>query len=764
MQKWRPDRPTRGRAIADAIVGRLGNSRSFSITDAYGQIRSWLSAAISAEIDARRTVLWLAPLTILGVLIYFLADEEPNLSATLGLSTFVIVMFGLLRNARESIRVMLVILLAIVVGFTSAKIRTFRADASILKETAITRVDAIVETIDWSANGGRLLLRPLKLGNKIDDIPFRLRTTIAGHMAISPGDHITGIVRLLPPPVPARPGGYDFARDAYFARIGGVGSFLGAVTVLPPTILDWKLGMMTWVDRLRLALTDRIAQSIGGQSGAVAAALFTGKRGYISDQTNDDLRAAGIYHVVFISGLHMVLAAGMVFFLVRGFLVLIPGVALHFPVKQWAAVCAMVGALAYDVFAGSEVATERSLIMTLVMFGAVLVGRRALSMRNLAIAALIIVAMEPESVLGPSFQMSFAAVAALVAAFEHLPPRGDRPPTFNLKHERATKKGPPPTIFDRLLGWLFSHSKTVLLTTLLAEAATGPYSAFHFQRFQPLGLIGNAITIPLIESLAMPIGFVGVIAIPFGLDHAFWRIMGLAVDLMLYLSALVASTPFATQALPAISIASLASLTFGFLWITLWSSGLRLLGILPILLGLIFSFHNNRPDVVVARDGLSLAARGPDGKLMIMGKGASAFVVAQWLSADGDMRRPTDTSLRQGTFCNSTGCFARITDGKSIAISLRARDLADDCKAVAIIVTPLEMPNDCSALSIDAKVTQSLGSIALLPDGTGGYHIQGSRSATYDRPWSQKPKPTITQPSTTPAEPEDPADQPITPR
>ena len=128
------------------------------------------------------------------------------------------------------------------------------------------------------------------------------------------------------------------------------------------------------------------------------------------------------------------------------------------------------------------------------------------------------------------------------------------------------------------------------------------------------------------------------------------------------------------------------------------------------------------------------------------------------------MRRPTDTSLRQGTFCNSTGCFARITDGKSIAISLRARDLADDCKAVAIIVTPLEMPNDCSALSIDAKVTQSLGSIALLPDGTGGYHIQGSRSATYDRPWSQKPKPTITQPSTTPAEPEDPADQPITPR
>jgi len=764
MQNWRPDRPKRPQAIGASLIGRLGKSAPFDLADAAGHLRTWVTGAILAEIDARRFLLWLAPLSMVGVLLYFLAEEEPNIWASLSLSVALLMAFIIFQGARDSIRFFLVAFLVVAMGFTSGSLRTLRSDAPILKETVITHVDAIIETIDWSVTGGRLLIRPIKLGNNSADIPFRLRISVAGRTPISSGDHISALVRLLPPPFPARPGGYDFARDAYFARIGGVGSALGSVTLLPPIQTDWRLDVMARVDRLGIALTDRIAQSIGGQSGAVAAALFTGKRGYISNETNDALRAAGIYHVVSISGLHMVLAAGMVFFLVRGVLVLIPGVALRFPIKQWAAAAAMVGATAYDIFAGSEVATERSLIMSLVMFGAILIGRRALSMRNLAFAALIIVVIEPESVLGPSFQMSFAAVAALVAAFEHLPPRGDRPPSFSSRLNRVLQKGPPPNLFDRLLGWLFNHSKTVLLTTCLAEAATGPYSAFHFQRFQPLGLIGNALTIPLIESLAMPVGFLGVLAIPFGLDHWFWKFMGWAVDGMLYLSGLVASPPFATQALPAISIASLLCLTFGLLWLTLWSSQLRYLGVVPILLGLSLTLYNTRPDVVVARDGLSLAARGPDGKLMIMGKGASAFVVAQWLSADGDMRRPNDATLRQGAYCNPSGCFAHLMDGKSITISLHERDLAEDCNTISIVVTPLELPSECRALSIDHKVTQSLGSIALLPDGAGGYTIQGARSATYDRPWSPKPKPVTPLETFPTAEPEDPTAQPITPR
>jgi competence protein ComEC len=766
MQMGRPPSQKPWQAAVETLSGYRAHVGSTTLGELRASFIARLMTLVAAESSARRPFLWLAPLGMVGVLVYFSADEEPALWAPLSLAGVLGVTLLALREALASVRYVLFALLAITLGFSVATLLTVRSDAPILQDVSISRFEAIVETIDWSATGGRLLLRPLKLQNRTLGLPFRLRATVSGRPILSPGDHIGGTIRLLPPPQPARPGGYDYARDAYFARIGGVGSILGSLTVLPPVVLDRQLSLMTWVDRLRLSLTDRIANAVGGQSGAVAAALFTGKRGYISDQTNDVLRAAGIYHVVSISGLHMVLAAGMVFFLVRGLLVLLPGVPLRFPIKQWAAASAMVGATAYDIFAGSEVATERSLIMTLFLFGAILAGRRALSMRNLVMSALVILVMEPESVLGPSFQMSFAAVAALIAAFERLPPPSDRHPTFASAVSTSVKEAPPPSLLGRGGQWLINHSRTVFLTTLLAEAATGPFSAFHFQRFQPLGLIGNALTIPLIESLAMPIGFIGVFAIPFGLDGPFWKVMGYSVDLMLYVSNLVASTPFATRALPAISVTSVLFLSFGLLWLTLWSTRLRLLGILPALIGIAIALTGTRPDIVIARDGLSLAARGPDGRLAVMGKGASAFVVAQWLSADGDMRQPTDASVRRGPLCNATGCITKLHDGKPLTLTLRERDLAEDCKLAIVLVTPLDAPADCKALTVDKTRSALLGSVELFPDASGSYTVKGARRAGYDRPWS--PKPIVTAPpiDTAPAtaEPDDPTLQPITPR
>ena len=208
-------------------------------------------------------------------------------------------------------------------------------------------------------------------------------------------------------PEAARPGGYDFARDAYFNRIGAVGSLTGKVEIrAPPSAPPYDLALNAAIDRARNALTRRIADVIGGQAGAVAAALVTGKRGLIDDDTNQILRGAGIYHIVSISGLHMVLAAGTFFWLARALLALSSFAALHWPCKKIAAVVAMIGATAYCVFSGSEVATERSLIMILVMLGAILIDRPALSLRNLALSALIVLAREPETILGPSFQMS----------------------------------------------------------------------------------------------------------------------------------------------------------------------------------------------------------------------------------------------------------------------------------------------------------------------------------------------------------------------
>jgi competence protein ComEC len=266
-------------------------------------------------------------------------------------------------------------------------------------------------------DGKRLLVRLTDLkGIDAAARPHLVRVTLRKVDGLMAGQFIAAKARLLPPPQPAWPGGYDFGRDAYFRGIGAVGSILGSVTrPEPPTQPPVSLRLAAAVDEARNVVTQRIATAIGGPAGGVGAALVTGKRGLIPEPTNDVLRAAGIYHIVSISGLHMVLAAGTFFWLARALLSLAPSLALLWPAKKLSAATAMLGAIAYCVFSGSDVATVRSLIMSLVMFGAVLVDRPALSVRNLTISAIVVLAREPEALLGPSFQMSFGAVAALAA-------------------------------------------------------------------------------------------------------------------------------------------------------------------------------------------------------------------------------------------------------------------------------------------------------------------------------------------------------------
>jgi competence protein ComEC len=739
-QDERPRSKGIGARVIPAALG-LGVEQIIKQFVGLSSVYSTLTASIEAEWEARRFFLWTAPLAFVGVLIYFAADDEPALWAGPLLAGIGASLFAYGRNRGRFARGIAFSFIAVGFGFTAGCWRTNFVNAPILKETVVGPFSATIETIDWSEKGARVQLRDIAMHSVSNaELPFRLRASLSGRPGLQPGERISGVIRLQPPPFPARPGGYDFARDAYFARIGGVGSILGGVVVDPnPVQMGWILRVMTGVDRARVALTERIYRAIGGQSGAVTAALFTGKRGYISDVTNDALRAAGIYHVISISGLHMVLVAGMVFGIFRLAFALIPGLALHYPIKRWAAALAMFGALAYDIFAGSEVATERSLIMVLIMFGAMTIGRRALSMRNLVLAALIIMAMEPESLLGPSFQMSFAAVAALVAAFERLPPSAERVPNFGASLSERKKKGPPPSLLARLIGWVVTHCKTVMLTTALCEAATGPFSAFHFQRIQPLGMIGNGLTIPLVEGLAMPIGFFGVLAMPFGLDRYFWQLAGYCVSVMLWVSDRVATIPFATHTLPAISMASVLWLVFGMCWILLWSTRLRLFGLAPVIIGIAFGLLGQRADIVVARDGQGVAARGPDGQLAIMGKGTSSFVVAQWLAADGDMRQPNDPSLKRGPLCNATGCVAPLLGGGNLYLTLRTNDLSRDCGSAKIVVTPLTVSFPCSSITVDKPLLLSRGSVELVPDAKGSYLLRGARSAEYNRPWSTKP-------------------------
>ncbi|MBK3424428.1 ComEC/Rec2 family competence protein, partial [Methylobacterium ajmalii] len=356
----------------------------------------------------------------------------------------------------------------------------------------------------------------------------------------------------------------------------------------------WSLRLAAGLDDARNALTRRIAESNGDkggvtQAGAVAAALVTGKRGLIDQDTNDTLRAAGIYHVVSISGLHMVLAAGVVFWLVRALLALVPGLALAWPIKKIAAFLAMIAVTGYCAFSGWDLAAERSLVMTLVMLGAVLVDRPALSLRNLALAALISLVREPEGLLGPSFQMSFGAVAGLVACARLIEGRLWNP-----------EGGGPIT---RALAWCLATVVGTLATTLVAQIATAPFATYHFQTVQPFGVVGNALTLPLVSLVVMPAAVLGMLAHPFALDRPVWWAMGLAVRGMLDISAWIEGFDRATVVLPAFGPGALGLMTVALLLLVLPVSGLRWLGLAPGLLGLALAAAPVRPDLYVDREG-----------------------------------------------------------------------------------------------------------------------------------------------------------------
>ncbi|MEE1613180.1 ComEC/Rec2 family competence protein [Microvirga sp. CF3016] len=679
-----------------ALPRSMGRSIEWHLLDG----RDWLSKTMAQEIEQRRLFPWIAVFFGIGIILFFQADAEPALWAPVAALTLCVAAAIALRRNQAACCTMIA-LAALFAGFSAGVIRTRSVAAPALTRIVITPVTGVIEAVEDREEGKRLLLRVTDMKDVAEaERPLRVRVSARDGIGLSPGRLITGTARLLPPPQAAWPGGYDFARDAYFKGIGAVGSLVGPVRQGDPASEpDWSLWLATRIDGARNALTERIASSIGGAAGGVGAALVTGKRGLIPEHANDVLRGAGIYHIVSISGLHMVLAAGTFFWLVRALLALAPGLALLWPVKKIAAVAAMIGATTYCIFSGSDVATERSLIMTLVMFGAVLADRPALSIRNLSLAALVVLAREPEALLGPSFQMSFSAVAAMMALVP-------------LMQRRPLGEGTL-TIVERGLLWLGRAMLGLVTTTLVASIGTAPFAAYHFQSLNPYGLIGNALALPLVSLVVMPSAVLGVLAYPFGLDRPIWQVMGTAVSQVLNVSAWVGSFSGSTLVVPALSSVALVSLSVGLIVLTIPASSLRLLALVPAGLGLAFAAKPDRYDIFIDRDGAGAAIRSKGGQLTLVGR-PSDFVAEQWLRADGDARSVDDGSLRRDARCDAAGCVVAATGGRWIAFVQDFSAFEEDCRRATVVVSRLEAPSSCTARFVwDGKALKERGATTL---------------------------------------------------
>ncbi len=457
--------------------------------------------------------------------------------------------------------------LAFAGGFADAKLRTEMTRAPVLaKELHNVTVKGFVEAFERREKRRvRITLRVISLGALAPEAtPYRVRVSLsekAGKAAT--GDAVAVKATLRPLPEPVMPNGFDFGRTAWFARLGGTGYATGAIE---PLTLDQvePLDLRLWaaIDRVRDEINVRIHAALPGERGEIAAALITGERAGISDEVNQAMRNSGLFHILSISGLHMVIMAGTVFWLVRALLALVPALALSFPIRKWAAACALAAVLGYLLLSGASVPAVRSWVMMSIVLLAVLLDRPALTMRNVALAALLILVCEPETVFDPSFQMSFAAVIGLVALFESRPGRSE-----------ASAAGV--SLFWRLVHKLRAIIAGDALSTLVATVAVSPFAVYHFHRASYYGVFTNLLALPLVSLIIMPMALAALVAMPFGLEAWPLQAMGVGIDLLVDVGKWVASWPGAVSVLPAIPAHALALMVLGGLWLCLWRTRWR---------------------------------------------------------------------------------------------------------------------------------------------------------------------------------------------
>ena len=701
----------------------------------FDSMREKLAAAIEEEYAFRRPSLWLPAAAGAGAILSLTADREPSLlAASVAFALFAALAWTV--RARRALFAAAALLAAIAAGFVAQGVRTWRVAAPVITRAMTTEITGFVEQVDLRRAGARFTVR-LTSAQYLDNgsMPFRVRLTTNRAPEFEAGAHISLKARLMPPSRAALPGGYDFARDAYFMRIGGVGNALGRIEALePPEPAPLSLRLSAAIDRFRNALVQRVTERMPGDVGAIAAAMVAGKRDHLSREARELIREAGIFHIITIAGVQMTLVAGIFFVGLRRLLALSQTLALNYPIKKWAAVLAIFGAIAYDVFTGSRVGAERALVMTCIMLLAAVFDRPSVSMRNLALAVVFVVAIEPEALMGASFQLSFAAVAALVAVWEARLAAQARARTAPLGQVRAGRWG-------EVTAWL-SESRwhglgAVLFATICATSATASFMAADFHELSPYVLIGNPLTLLIIEFFAVPAALAGSLLYPLGLDGPVWLWLGLGIDTILAAARMLASLPASTVHLREFAPWALPFLALAVVSMTIWRTNLFRLTALPFLaIGLYGATHGSRWDVAIQPTGETAAVRDPKGSLVTIGR-FSGFTSEQWLRADADGREP---AASRGGDCDKTGCVARLPNGAALALVSEYAGLAEDCARAKIVVTPLYAPWGCAApLVIDRRKLEETGAITVRFEG-GETVVQTARGAGEDRPWSPAPR------------------------
>jgi competence protein ComEC len=637
----------------------------------------------TAEND--RWPLWLPVALGTGCALYFALPVEPDLVwgwTALGLGLALV----LAATAWLPGRIVLALLAALLLGLGLARLRAETVATPVLDKAITAHVTGRIVFIEKRPRGVRYVLDHVRSGAFGDTLPLRVRIAQrAGGADLKPGDWVSLFARLDAPPPPVEPGAADFGRSQYFQSIGAVGFAYGRARGIVPAMAPGRWERVTLaVEALRGEMTRRIQAGLPGSMGAIAASLVTGTRGGIAEEDEAALRDAGLAHVLAISGLQMAMVGGGIFWLLRAMLAVIPALVLRYPVKKWAAVAALAGTAFYLVISGAAPSASRAFVMFGFMMLAVLVDRPALSMRVLALAAGVLLLAQPENVADPGFQMSFAAVAGLVAVAEWEQGRARREPR----------------------GFLWRYVRGVAMTALVGSIATLPFSLFHFERAAHYAVLGNLIAMPLVGLWVMPAAALAVLLMPFGLEGWALSLLGQGLEMMVAMGRWVSGLPGAVSLLPSLPLAALAAVTLGGLWLVIWQGRKRWLGLAAVLPGIVLAVTARPADMLVGRDGVTVAVRGADGLLHFPHPPPDRFTARAWLRRDGDGRELEQATGMAEARCDGLGCVVR-RNGLVIALARRPDGLDEDCRRAQVLVSAVAAHCPQAAVMIDSRAASA---------------------------------------------------------
>ena len=689
---------------------------------------SWLVA------ERDRWVLWLPVGLGMGIGLYFALSIEPAIwwgpVALIGVVAFVYLLGGSFRQYRSIVIALSVVLGVIATGFTVAKFRTvLMATPMLLERIGPTSVTGQVYRVEGLPGGPRLTLDNPRIGHLGPaETPDRVRVRLRGSQPqIGVGDWVRLRAVLSPPPPPALPGSFDFQRRSFFRGLGAVGYAIAPAEVIAKAEDDGGLGVALWFAHLRQEIKSRIQEQAPGPTGAVIVALMTGERGAIPESVITSIRDSGIAHLLAISGLHIGLVAGFLFLSIRGGLSLIPPMALRYPIKKWAAVASILGAGGYVLLAGATIPSQRAFLMIGFVLAAVLFDRKGISMRLVAWAAILVLLIQPESLLGASFQLSFAAVAALVAVYEVV------------RNFKGMNRVPPSWPKRTLM-----YAGGVALTTLVAGAATAPFAAFHFHRFADFWLLANMIAVPTTALWIMPWAVVAFVLMPLGLEGVALVPMAIGVDVVIWTAKTISAWPGAVSLLPEMSTLGLSLVALGGAWLCIWHRRWRMAGILGVAAGLATIVLVEPPDVLVDGRGKLLAVRTSSGDLAISSLRAARFSREMWLRRAGQDEAspwPHHGSSEDGRLaCDHLGCIYRVA-GHVVALVNRPEALIDDCMVTDVVISTVPVRRVCPSAQV------VVDRFDLWRDGAHALWLKGEKVRVEtvngrrgDRPWVIKPK------------------------